>query len=418
VGGDLPGTVKDATALHDLLVNPERAAYPPEQVELLTGETKVKPTRQNILQAFERLISHANADPDSTAVVYYSGHGGRIIKDGEPSLHYLVPHGYDPLNKPETSITGQEFTDLVARLKARKLMVILDCCFAGGMPIVKADGGEAETFESVPMPPELNALALGGGQVIVTSSRAGEVSMATATSYSVFTSALLGALGGKGAVVADGYARVLNVLAYVLAEVPARTCDQQHPFVKKILDLDDNFAICYYAAGSKAAPDAALPPAPAPPPVVLGPAERQQLTVERNAQQQALQIVTDRLNAVRGLHAAETNATIRYQYEQRTLVDEAEVAGLKARIAELTAALTTPASKPPPDPHLIQQRAELQAQYDLLSPLIAELRTKVTLEYNPALRFQFSQQIREYESQRELLWSQIQAIDAALAAGG
>lgn len=46
VGADLPVTVEDAIALHNILIDPNRAAYPPAQVTLLT-ETAA--TRQNIL---------------------------------------------------------------------------------------------------------------------------------------------------------------------------------------------------------------------------------------------------------------------------------------------------------------------------------------------------------------------------------
>jgi hypothetical protein len=53
VGADLPATVKDATAIRDVLVNPSRAAYPVDQVELLTETGAV---RKNILEALDRFI--------------------------------------------------------------------------------------------------------------------------------------------------------------------------------------------------------------------------------------------------------------------------------------------------------------------------------------------------------------------------
>jgi hypothetical protein len=37
VGSDLPNTVQDAEKIAALLTDPERCAYPPEQVQLLTG---------------------------------------------------------------------------------------------------------------------------------------------------------------------------------------------------------------------------------------------------------------------------------------------------------------------------------------------------------------------------------------------
>lgn len=75
VGADLPVTVKDATAIKDVLIDPSRAAYASEQVTLLT-ETSA--TRQNILAAFDKIIAQSNQNPDATIIIYYSGHGGRI----------------------------------------------------------------------------------------------------------------------------------------------------------------------------------------------------------------------------------------------------------------------------------------------------------------------------------------------------
>jgi hypothetical protein len=57
VGADLPVTVNDATALRDVLVNPNRAAYPQEQVILLTEKNA---DRQTIRDAFDRLIERVN----------------------------------------------------------------------------------------------------------------------------------------------------------------------------------------------------------------------------------------------------------------------------------------------------------------------------------------------------------------------
>ncbi|MEH2120662.1 caspase family protein [Nostoc sp.] len=88
VGADLPVTVLDATALKDILIDPSRAAYPPEQVTLLT-ETSA--TRQNILAAFDEIIAQVNQNPDATVIIYYSGHGGRIQRTNE---YFLVPFGY------------------------------------------------------------------------------------------------------------------------------------------------------------------------------------------------------------------------------------------------------------------------------------------------------------------------------------
>ncbi|MEH2145746.1 caspase family protein [Nostoc sp.] len=242
VGADLPVTVLDATAIKDVLIDPSHAAYPPEQVTLLT-ETSA--TRQNILAAFDQIIAQVNQNPDATVIIYYSGHGGRIQRTNE---YFLVPFSYEPSQRADTAISGVEFTQKIEAITARKLVVLLDCCHAGGVPALKEPG---ETFVKSPLPPELlNVLGTGSGRVVVASWREDEYSY-TGQPYSAFTDCLLSALQGKAAVNKDGYARILDILVYLFDQVPKRASGPQHPFVNKVLDLGDNFPLCYYTGGSK-----------------------------------------------------------------------------------------------------------------------------------------------------------------------
>jgi hypothetical protein len=249
VGADLPVTVMDATALRDVLLDLNRAAYPPEQVELLT---EAKATRQGILEAFDRLIQQVNHNPDATVIIYFSGHGGQIESLNSPLEYFLVPYGFDWNQRADTAISGLEFTEKIEAIKARKLVVFLDCCHAGGVPALKKPG---VTFTKLPMPPTLaNMLESGSGRVVVASSHEHQYSY-TGTPYSVFTACLLEALQGKASVTKDGYARILNILSYLFDQVPKRTTEKQKPFVNKVLELSDNFPLCYYAGGSKYLPN-------------------------------------------------------------------------------------------------------------------------------------------------------------------
>ena len=67
VGADLPITVIDANAIKTILTDPNRAAYPLNQVELLIEEGA---TRKSILNAFDRLIVKIQKSPNSTVIVY------------------------------------------------------------------------------------------------------------------------------------------------------------------------------------------------------------------------------------------------------------------------------------------------------------------------------------------------------------
>lgn len=239
-GADLPVTVNDATGVAALLADPGRCAYPPDQVRLLTGPAA---RRADVLAALDDLAARVQADPDATAVVYFSGHGVAAPD------YYFLPYGYRVADLPGTAVSSAEFTERLRAIRARKLLVLLDCCHAGGIGEAK-DPGLAGLPKS-PAPPGLfDALKAGSGRVLIASSRQDEYSY-TGHPYSVFTDELLRALAGYGAFEKDGYARVLDTALWLARRVPARTGDRQNPIIK-VSHLEDNFALAYYAGGDKA----------------------------------------------------------------------------------------------------------------------------------------------------------------------
>ena len=235
VGADLPVTAEDATVLRDILVDPQRCTYPPDQVKLLT---KSQATRQGILDGLDWLRTQVQNDPEATVVIYFSGHGGLT-----PDYH-LVPFGYNAQDLANTALSGAEFTAKLGAIQAKKLLILLDCCHAGGMADIKGPG-----FVKSPLPPEVNEVqTAGSGRVVIASSRRDEVSY-TGTPYSIFTQALREGLAGYGAAERDGYAYIADVALYVGRVVPNRSNDRQHPILK--LAAADNFAIAHYAGGEK-----------------------------------------------------------------------------------------------------------------------------------------------------------------------
>lgn len=233
VGKDLPVTIEDAKAVSGILVDPSRCAYPGDQVRLLASEGA---QRNNIISGLNWLAK--SAGQNDTAIVYFSGHGT------ENPDFYLVPYGFDWQNLAGTAISGTEFTELLCEIRAQKLLVLLDCCHAGGQ-------AEVKNFIKSPMPSTaFDELARSSGRVVIASSRKDEVSW-TGNPYSQFTMAVLEAFAGLGAFEQDGFARVLDLTLYVGRFVPDRTGDKQHPIIK-VSNLQDNFAIAWYAGGSKA----------------------------------------------------------------------------------------------------------------------------------------------------------------------
>lgn len=238
VGADLPATVDDAVGLADILRDAGRCAYPSGHVDLLTGEGA---TVDGLRSAFKKLID--STDHESTVIVYFSGHGFQVVSAPQ-KVHYLLPYGYDLDRLEQTAINGAEFAGFLRAIPAQKLLVLLDCCHAGGVGEATVPG--AQMVKS-PLPPEAQSLlAAGRGKVLVASSRQDEVSY-TGKPYSAFSLALVEALCGTGTARDDGYVRVADLAMYAREVVPRRTDDRQHP----ILDFAqaDNFVLAYYAGG-------------------------------------------------------------------------------------------------------------------------------------------------------------------------
>ena len=246
VGADLPNTIDDAIGLAEILQDPARCAYPPDQVRTLTGE---QATRAAILSALDDLarlpVSQSANFPISqpTVLVYFSGHGYQVASPtGE--FYYLLPHGYDLNRLYQTCISGAEFADRLRAIPAQKLLLLLDCCHAGGVGEAKAPGLQ---MAKSPLPPEAHSLlAEGSGRVLIASSQEDELSYA-GRPYSAFTLALIESLCGVGVAKQDGYARVADLALHAREVVPGRTRGRQHPVLH--FEQADNFVLAHYAGG-------------------------------------------------------------------------------------------------------------------------------------------------------------------------
>lgn len=240
VGADLRNTIDDAQGLADILKDEERCAYPADQVEILTGPAA---DRNGILTALDTLTQRT--DEDATVVVYFSGHGYQASTSVD-DVYFLMPYGYDVNRLKSTAIKGNDFTTQLRSIPAQKLLVLLDCCHAGGVGDAKAPGLD---LAKSPLPPEATRLlSEGSGRALIASSREDELSFA-GKPYSAFTLALIEALTGEGVAKKDGYVRVTDVALHARQVVPGRTGNRQHPILH--FEHADNFVLAYYAGGAK-----------------------------------------------------------------------------------------------------------------------------------------------------------------------
>ena len=110
------------------------------EIEVLTDSAA---TRSGILAGFEQLI-RASANDDA-AVVYYSGHGGRVKRPDwearqaaghDPFVQFVVPSDMGSTTATDfRGLLSVELSELQRRLtkKTRNVTTILDCCHSGLM---------------------------------------------------------------------------------------------------------------------------------------------------------------------------------------------------------------------------------------------------------------------------------------------
>ncbi len=212
-------------------------------------------------------------------------------------------------------------------------MVLLDCCHAGGVPALKKSN---EQFIKSPVPPELlNVLDSGNGKVVVASSREDEYSY-TDHPYSIFTACLLEALSGKASVLKDGYARILDILIYLLNQVPKRASGSQHPFIKKVLDLDENFPLCYYAGGSKFLPgdesqNLEIPRSS----MNLSAGQRRRKEEELDILQQTYNLQRQKVMQMRKAFTIEAGTAVKFQLEQQLIEEELALAQFRDELDKI-----------------------------------------------------------------------------------
>ena len=138
----LPAVTHDVLALRETLVDPRRCGYPEGNVRVLTGKDA---TRSKIEQELERLRGCIERDSEATAVVYFSGHGHRVWSPGTGKQEYfLLPYDVRAIDSngqlvpnTETALPAVVFARKIEEIEPQRLLVVLDCCHAGGMGAIR-----------------------------------------------------------------------------------------------------------------------------------------------------------------------------------------------------------------------------------------------------------------------------------------
>jgi len=246
-----PAAVQDARDVHAVLVDPARGGHRPENTRLIVdAEATGRALRAELAELARRV------GPDATAFIYLSGHGLRVTR-GPAAGDYLLPVDADATSGEALArgaISGTEFGRMLAALSARRVLVVFDCCHAGGIAAPKsgaAPGAVLAPPGSEPRPglseSYYEALAAGRGRAILASSREDESSyLLPGAANSLFTGQLLAGLSG-GVASEDGLVRVFDLFEYLQPRVTAHS-PAQHPVFKA--HLEENFPVARYRGGS------------------------------------------------------------------------------------------------------------------------------------------------------------------------
>ena len=177
-----------------------------------------------ITKAVEALF--AQAERDDLILLYFSGHG---VKDDAGRLHFITPTS-DSRLLASTAVSAVFVRDQMERTKSRRVIVLVDCCYAGAFPPgTRHRAGDRVEF------PQLKSR----GRAVITSSSeleySYEVSANSAATVagrsipSVFTGALVDGLRtGDADLDGDGQIEVNELYDYVYRQVRAKA-PQQNP---------------------------------------------------------------------------------------------------------------------------------------------------------------------------------------------
>ncbi|MCU9951467.1 caspase family protein [Pseudomonas sp. PDM13] len=233
-----PSVLNDAQDIVATLTSAAHCGYAPQNVKLLLDN---QATLEAIRQELEALV--ARAQSSDTVLIFFSGHGTRL---GDESA--LVPFDCDTRCIAQTTLSEQEFSAALARIKAERLVVLLDACHAGAAASLKSASAALDLGFNEK---SLSQLAQGTGRVMIASSRASEYShVLGGARNSLFTEHLLGALRGEARTHGDGLVRVFEVFNHVSERVRQVMPDRQHP-IFKASDLEDNFPVALELGGVK-----------------------------------------------------------------------------------------------------------------------------------------------------------------------
>lgn len=237
---DLRFSSGDARAVYEVLTDPQRGAFPPDKVCLMTDGSPADraPTRRNVLIRLSAMCQSAQAD--DTILFYFCGHGmpaALIAKDTELEL------------PEDTGVSLSRVEQLLRGSAARRQVVIYDCSHAGGLRVGAMDAGTMDPLL------QQQLLAPADGRVVLSSCSGGEVGWEwPERGHGVFTVYLLEAFD-QGDANGDGVVTATEAGEYVIDKVKVWAIREGRP-QRPRLERNDSGPIALAVAKGRPAPPA------------------------------------------------------------------------------------------------------------------------------------------------------------------
>lgn len=171
-----------------------------------------------------------SAKEDDVVVISYSGHGS--------DTHEIVAYDTELSRLNETGIALSELGDLIQKIPAKRVVVLLDCCFSGGIG-VKGVTSPVKPRAVASIDNQLNKIS-GEGRIILTASRADEYAYEIQKfGHGLLTYLIIEALLGAEEIRKNGKINTYDLLSHVTLRVEVESNKigrVQHPTLRGTVD--------------------------------------------------------------------------------------------------------------------------------------------------------------------------------------
>lgn len=195
---------RDADGIKQVLV--DKFGFSKERVLTLKN---AEATRNGILSAFNDKLAQGGIQKNDRLFVFFAGHGATRKLSSGRDLGYIVPVDSDPNQFATDAIPMSEIQNIAESLTAKHVLFVMDACYSG-LGLTRGAGNSAFLRDNAKRIGRQMLTAGGTDQLVADGGPNG---------HSVFTWALLQALGGKGDLNGDGLVTATELAAYVAPAV-------------------------------------------------------------------------------------------------------------------------------------------------------------------------------------------------------